>query len=126
MGDSMKTQLVSAIHLQEVELQERPADQQAMKTDNNDQTFTVEDAVETIGFGRFHILLFVIMGSTNIVEAMEIMLLAVVSPEIRCEWRLDDWQVALVSTMVFLGFMVCGVLGGYVADRYGRWKVRNI
>lgn len=123
----------------------------------------------------------------QIVEAMEIMLLAVASPEIRCEWRLDDWQVALVSTvsripsvgwklpflptptfvflnsvffptcfsifppsdgvgilhtlrkmlfgscsclpvcfqMVFLGFMVCGALGGYVADRYGRWKVAH-
>lgn len=35
----------------------------------------------------------------QIVEAMEIMLLAVASPEIRCEWRLDDWQVALVSTV---------------------------
>lgn len=30
---------------------------------------------------------------------MEIMLLAVVSPEIRCQWRLEDWQVALVSTV---------------------------
>ncbi|XP_053169837.1 putative transporter SVOPL [Scomber japonicus] len=120
----MKTELVSAIYLQEVELQERPADaQQDAKINNNDETFTVEEAVETIGFGRFHILLFVIMGSANIVEAMEIMLLAVVSPEIRCEWRLDDWQVGLVSTIVFLGFMVCGVLGGYLADRYGRWKV---
>ncbi|KAL7370744.1 hypothetical protein ABVT39_009867 [Epinephelus coioides] len=122
MGDYMKTQLVSAIQLQEVELQDN---QQGSKKNNNaaDKTFTVEEAVETIGFGRFHVLLFVIMGSSNIVEAMEIMLLAVVSPEIRCEWRLDDWQVALVSTMVFLGFMLCGVLGGYIADRYGRWKV---
>lgn len=91
-----------------------------------DEKFTVEQAVETIGFGRFHVLLFVIMGSANvslsspqqscseggtsahwrcvfvqIVEAMEIMLLAVVSPEIRCEWRLEDWQVALVSTVSF-------------------------
>ncbi|KAK2859267.1 hypothetical protein Q5P01_003887 [Channa striata] len=130
MDDNMKTQLVSAIQLQEVELQEQPADKQGTQNNNaetqisnSDQTFTVEDAVETIGFGRFHILLFVIMGSSNIVEAMEIMLLAVVSPEIRCEWHLQDWQVALVSTMVFLGFMVCGVLGGYIADRYGRWKV---
>ncbi|RVE56833.1 hypothetical protein OJAV_G00225060 [Oryzias javanicus] len=88
-----------------------------------EKTFTVEDAVEEIGFGRFHVLLFVIMGSSSIVEAMEIMLLAVVSPEIRCEWKLDDWQVALVSTMVFLGFMLCGVLSGFIADRYGRWKV---
>ncbi|XP_039999213.1 putative transporter SVOPL isoform X2 [Xiphias gladius] len=123
MGDC-DIQLVTAIHLQEVELQEKPADnQQGTKNNHADQTYTVEEAVEMIGFGRFHILLFVIMGSSNIVEAMEIMLLAVVSPEIRCEWRLDDWQVALVSTMVFFGFMVCGVLGGYIADRYGRWKV---
>ncbi|CAL8278188.1 unnamed protein product [Gadus morhua 'NCC'] len=123
---SMKTQLVSAIHLQEVELDEIEGgnDQADDKSNNNeDPTYTVEEAVETIGFGRFHVLLFVIMGSANIVEAMEIMLLAVVSPEIRCEWRLEDWQVALVSTMVFLGFMLCGALSGYVADRYGRWKV---
>ncbi|KAM9705726.1 putative transporter SVOPL isoform 1-T4 [Menidia menidia] len=120
MADGMKTELVGAIQLQEVELQEKPAEG---RSSSGEQQFSVEEAVETIGFGRFHVLLFFIMGSTNIVEAMEIMLLAVVSPEIRCEWRLDDWQVALVSTMVFLGFMVCGVLSGYVADRYGRWKV---
>ncbi|XP_030005621.1 putative transporter SVOPL [Sphaeramia orbicularis] len=125
MADSMKTQLVSAIHLQEVELQEKPGDRQTDSdaNGNEEQTYSVEEAVETIGFGRFHILLFVIMGSCNIIEAMEIMLLAVVSPEIRCEWRLEDWQVALVSTMVFLGFMLCGALGGYISDRYGRWTV---
>ncbi|XP_031963201.1 putative transporter SVOPL isoform X2 [Corvus moneduloides] len=31
------------------------------------KTFTVEEAVETIGFGRFHIMLFLIMGSTGMV-----------------------------------------------------------
>lgn len=30
---------------------------------------------------------------------MEIMLIAVVSPLIRCEWQLQDWQVALVTTV---------------------------
>lgn len=36
MGDGIKTQLVSAIHLQEVELQETPADkQQGSKKNNN-------------------------------------------------------------------------------------------
>ncbi|KAJ4919077.1 hypothetical protein JOQ06_007916 [Pogonophryne albipinna] len=123
MGDA--AQLVSSIQLQDMELQEKPVHKRQGKgnNNNNEETFTVEDAVEFIGFGRFHILLFLITGSANIIEAMEIMLLAVVSPEIRCEWRLQDWQVALVSTMVFLGFMVCGILSGYLADRYGRWKV---
>ncbi|XP_062339147.1 putative transporter SVOPL [Osmerus eperlanus] len=119
---SSKTQLVSAIELQDVEVEDNPTFKPNIKV-NRLQTYSVEDAVETIGFGRFHVLLFLIMGSATILEAMEIMLLAVVSPEIRCEWQLKDWQVALVSTMVFLGFMVCGVLSGYVADRYGRWKV---
>ncbi|XP_074839920.1 putative transporter SVOPL isoform X2 [Carettochelys insculpta] len=87
------------------------------------KTFTVEEAVETIGFGRFHIALFLIMGSTGVAEAMEIMLIAVVSPLIRCEWQLNDWQVALVTTMVFFGYMVFSILFGLLADRYGRWKI---
>lgn len=30
---------------------------------------------------------------------MEIMLITVVAPLIRCEWQLQDWQVALVTTV---------------------------
>uniref|UniRef100_A0A4W3HM47 SVOP-like n=1 Tax=Callorhinchus milii TaxID=7868 RepID=A0A4W3HM47_CALMI len=85
------------------------------------KTFTVDEAVEHIGFGRFHILLLCIMGSTSV--TMEIMLLAVMSPAIRCEWRLEEWQVALVTTMVFFGFMVFSGIWGFFADRYGRWKI---
>ncbi|NXU52621.1 SVOP protein, partial [Turnix velox] len=87
------------------------------------KTFTVEEAVESIGFGRFHIMLFFIMGSTGVAEAMEIMLIAVVSPFIRCEWQLHDWQVALVTTMVFFGYMIFSIVLGLLADRYGRWKI---
>ncbi|RLW00156.1 hypothetical protein DV515_00009218 [Chloebia gouldiae] len=87
------------------------------------KTFTVGEAVETIGFGRFHIMLFLIMGSTGVAEAMETMLMAVVSPLIRCEWRLQDWQVALVTTMVFFGYMVLSIVLGLLADQYGRWKI---
>ena len=35
----------------------------------------------------------------EVAEAMEIMLIAVVSPVIRCEWQLENWQVALVTTV---------------------------
>ncbi|XP_024229831.1 putative transporter SVOPL [Oncorhynchus tshawytscha] len=113
------TQLVSAIQLDEVEMEVNNPHQEVKEP----QTYSVEEEVETIGFDRFHVLLFIIMGLTNIAEAMEFMLLAVVSSEIHCEWHLDDWEVALVSTVVFAGFMVCGLLSGYVADRCGCWKV---
>ncbi|GAB5568820.1 putative transporter SVOPL isoform X1 [Prionailurus iriomotensis] len=138
-----QTEPVTIISLQKLSL-ETPEPQP-----KESKTFTVEDAVETIGFGRFHIALFLIMGSTGdeaaldgsshqnrcadndghgssgpwVAEAMEIMLIAVVSPVIRCEWQLENWQVALVTTMVFFGYMVFSILFGLLADRYGRWKI---
>ncbi|XP_044908748.1 putative transporter SVOPL isoform X1 [Felis catus] len=112
-----QTEPVTVISLQKLSL-ETPEPQP-----KESKTFTVEDAVETIGFGRFHIALFLIMGSTGVAEAMEIMLIAVVSPVIRCEWQLENWQVALVTTMVFFGYMVFSILFGLLADRYGRWKI---
>nr|XP_006138141.1 putative transporter SVOPL [Pelodiscus sinensis] len=112
---TQEKEVSSAIDLEEIGTEMQPKKEQ--------KTFTVEEAVETIGFGRFHIALFLIMGSTGVVEAMEIMLIAVVSPLIRCEWQLHDWQVALVTTMVFFGYMVFSVFFGFLADRYGRWKI---
>ncbi|XP_041110297.1 putative transporter SVOPL [Polyodon spathula] len=120
MNTTMKRKtMINTIYLEELNQESNESHTEATE----EKTYTVEDAVETIGFGRFHVLLFFIMGSTSIVEATEIMLLAVVSPAIRCEWRLEDWQVAFVTTMVFLGFMVCSLFSGYLADKYGRWKI---
>lgn len=42
----------------------------------------------------------------KVAEAMEIMLIAVVGPVIRCEWQLANWQVALVTTVSNL-FHMC-------------------
>uniref|UniRef100_UPI00358EBAAB putative transporter SVOPL isoform X1 n=2 Tax=Myxine glutinosa TaxID=7769 RepID=UPI00358EBAAB len=88
-----------------------------------DETYTVEDAVQWIGFGRFHVLLFLFVGAATLVDALEVMLLAVISPVIQCEWRLEQWQVALVTTVVFSGYMVFSGLWGLSADRYGRKTV---
>ncbi|KAL4826646.1 hypothetical protein H8958_007183 [Nasalis larvatus] len=90
------------------------------------KTFTVEDAVETIGFGRFHIALFLIMGSTGVVEAMEIMLIAVVSPVIRCEWQLENWQVALVTTVFWLAgsLLIIGLASVVIPTIGWRWLIR--
>ncbi|XP_065795236.1 putative transporter SVOPL isoform X6 [Muntiacus reevesi] len=90
------------------------------------KTFTVEEAVETIGFGRFHIALFLIMGSTGVAEAMEIMLIAVVSPVIRCEWQLENWQVALVTTVFWLAgsLLIIGLASVVVPTIGWRWLIR--
>lgn len=32
-------------------------------------------------------------------DAMEMMILAILSPALHCEWRLDGWQEAFITTV---------------------------
>ncbi|ELK03905.1 Synaptic vesicle 2-related protein [Pteropus alecto] len=82
-----------------------------------DDTFMVEDAVEAIGFGKFQWKLSVLTGlawanlargqhpglmmfasSLQMADAMEMMILSILAPQLHCEWRLPSWQVALLTS----------------------------
>ena len=61
--------------------------------------FTVEEAVEAMGFGRFQMFIFVVCGLFSATDALEMLLLSVLSPELRCEWLLPEWKVAFITTV---------------------------
>ncbi|XP_073917119.1 synaptic vesicle 2-related protein isoform X2 [Castor canadensis] len=63
-----------------------------------DDTFMVEDAVEAIGFGKFQWKLSVLTGLAWMADAMEMMILSILAPQLHCEWRLPSWQVALLTS----------------------------
>ncbi|XP_059406636.1 synaptic vesicle 2-related protein-like isoform X1 [Carassius carassius] len=83
-------------------------------------TFTVEEAVEAIGFGKFQWKLSMLTGVAWMADAMEMMLLSIATPQLRCEWRLSSWKVAFITTMVFIGMMISSSLWGNISDKYGR------
>ncbi|XP_078684301.1 synaptic vesicle 2-related protein-like [Branchiostoma floridae x Branchiostoma belcheri] len=83
-------------------------------------TFTVEDAVEKLGFGRFQIKLYLLCGVGHVAIAMAVMIITVLSSELNCEWRLSSWQQASLSTAVFIGMMIGSFLWGKFCDKYGR------
>lgn len=56
-------------------------------------SFTVEEAMDSLGFGKFQALLLGYTGMAWVAEAMEMMLLSFVGPAVRSEWGLDGWQV---------------------------------
>ncbi|XP_063769331.1 synaptic vesicle 2-related protein isoform X2 [Pseudophryne corroboree] len=85
-----------------------------------DDTFMVEDAVEAIGFGKFQWKLSVLTGLAWMADAMEMMILSILAPQLHCEWRLPSWQVALLTSVVFIGMMSSSSLWGNVSDQYGR------
>ncbi|XP_077096652.1 synaptic vesicle 2-related protein [Siphateles boraxobius] len=84
------------------------------------ETFTVEEAVEAIGFGMFQWKLSMLTGVAWMADAMEMMLLSIAAPQLRCEWRLSSWKVAFITVVVFIGMMLSSSLWGNISDKYGR------
>ncbi|XP_068167927.1 synaptic vesicle 2-related protein [Antennarius striatus] len=85
-----------------------------------DDTFMVEDAVEAIGFGTFQWKLSILTGLSWMADAMEMMILSILAPQLHCEWRLPSLEVALLTSAVFIGMMISSSLWGNMSDKYGR------
>ncbi|XP_068609303.1 synaptic vesicle 2-related protein-like [Brachionichthys hirsutus] len=84
------------------------------------QTLTVDDALETIGFGKFQWKLSLLTGLSWTADAMEIMIISILGPQLRCEWRLPSYKVALMTSAVFVGICISSPLWGHVFDTFGR------
>lgn len=93
------------------------------------ETFTVEDALEAIGFGKFQVKMCFLTGLSwvrilkhaerpklrfpdtvclscsapplweQIADAMEMMILSILGPHLHCEWRLPSYKMALITSV---------------------------
>ena len=84
--------------------------------------YTLDDAIEQIGFGVFQIKLIFVAGLSWMADAMEMMCLSILAPILLCEWKLSTFSEAMITTVVFIG-QGCGSLSwGFFSDNYGRKK----
>ncbi|XP_006650328.1 organic cation/carnitine transporter 7-like [Oryza brachyantha] len=84
------------------------------------ETYTTDEALEHMGFGKFQVLVLVYAGMGWAVEAMEIMLLSFVGPLVREEWNVSAENESLLSSVVFAGMLIGASGWGFVSDKYGR------
>ena len=87
---------------------------------NLDGKYTIDQAVEFIGFGRAQIYLSFMAGIIWMADAMELTILSIVSPEVRCMWDLTSYQEAFITTVVFVGMGISSSWWGNLCDRFGR------
>nr|VZI35043.1 unnamed protein product [Spirometra erinaceieuropaei] len=85
-----------------------------------DLTYTVEEAIETYGLGLFQLRVVGISGILQSADAMELLLLSVLGPTLRCTWNLVPSEVAFITTIVFVGYLLGAPLWGKFSDKYGR------
>ena len=87
-----------------------------------DDSFTVSQAVNTLGFGKFQIILSFVTGLCWMADSMEIMILSILSPALHCEWGASQYKQAILTTVVFAGMMLSSAFWGKVSDKFGRRK----
>ncbi|MBW3576184.1 MAG: MFS transporter [Actinobacteria bacterium] len=82
--------------------------------------FTIQDAIDDIGFGPFQRKLMLVAGLTWAADAAEVLLIAFALPDITREFGLDSLQASLIVTATFLGMLVGAWFWGNISDRIGR------
>ncbi|KAF2898789.1 hypothetical protein ILUMI_07383 [Ignelater luminosus] len=85
-----------------------------------DDTYTVTQAVNALGFGWFQVKLSLWTGLCWMADSMEMTILSILSPALHCHWHISRYQQALTTTVVFLGMMLSSTFWGNLSDRYGR------
>ncbi|XP_038590431.1 synaptic vesicle 2-related protein-like isoform X1 [Micropterus salmoides] len=85
-----------------------------------EETFTVDEALEAIGFGKFQWKITFLAGLAWVAYSMEMMIPSILGPQLHCEWRLPSYKVALTTSVLFLGLGIGSAPWGKVSDKYGR------
>nr|CAB3498636.1 unnamed protein product [Digitaria exilis] len=86
----------------------------------NMETYTTDDALTMMGFGRSQALVLVYAGMGWVAESMELMLLSFLGPFIREEWNISPENESMISSVVFAGMLLGSCAWGFVSDKYGR------
>ncbi|KAG8376302.1 hypothetical protein BUALT_Bualt09G0049200 [Buddleja alternifolia] len=89
---------------------------------DSNPVYTLNEALATIGFGKYHGFLLAYGGIGWVAEAMEMMILSFVGSAVQSEWGLSPSQKSLISTVVFAGMLVGAYFWGVISDAYGRKK----
>lgn len=67
--------------------------------------YTVDQAVDGAGFGKFQVMMLCFTGLAWMGGAMEMMLLSFLGPSVRCVWGVTPRQEGTLTSVVFVGMM---------------------
>ncbi|KAG2536462.1 hypothetical protein PVAP13_9NG174600 [Panicum virgatum] len=84
------------------------------------ETYTTDDALTNMGFGRSQAFVLVYAGMGWVAEAMELMLLSFLGPFVREQWNISPQNESMLSSVVFAGMLIGACAWGFVSDKYGR------
>ncbi|XP_033114193.1 synaptic vesicle 2-related protein-like [Anneissia japonica] len=83
-------------------------------------SYKLDDAINHIDFGRFHIKFLCLVGLTYMATACDVGMISVIGPSLKCYMGFDSLQIGLLSSAYFLPRIIGQAKFGEFADRFGR------
>ena len=74
------------------------------------ETYTVNDALDRVGFGKFQMATAAFVGLAWSADAMEMMLLSFIGPSMRCEFGVSSRAEGAMTSVVFAGMMLLSLI----------------
>ncbi|GER42051.1 major facilitator superfamily protein [Striga asiatica] len=93
---------------------------EGVDVDETGLSYTLDEALEMVGFGKFQALVMAYAGLGSMAEAMEVMILSFIGTSVKDEWGLSPGQESFITSVVFGGMLVGAYLWGFISDNYGR------
>ncbi|KAL9268642.1 Organic cation/carnitine transporter 7-like protein [Drosera capensis] len=84
------------------------------KMEDERPRYTVDEALASVGFGKFQFLVLAYSGFGWVSEAMEMMLLSFVGPAVQSQWNLSSTQESLITSSVFAGMLIGAYSKGFL------------
>ena len=69
-------------------------------------SYTVDEAIDAIGMGRYQRRILAIGGFAWMADASEVLLISFIKPAVQCEWNLSDLDGSAISSIVGLGMLI--------------------
>lgn len=82
--------------------------------------YTLEDAISSVGFGKFQGLALAYAGIGWTSNSMEVLLLSFIGPAVQSDWKLSPGEESFLSTAIFCGMLVGSYFWGFISDSFGR------
>ena len=84
---------------------------------------SIDDAIDLLGFGRFQYQILCATGLSYAADGMQVILLSFLSPILKEQWGLSNYQTASISSTLFVGAFFGTLTWGPLADSFGRRPV---
>lgn len=87
-----------------------------------EKELSLTEVIDYFGFGLFSLKLICVTGLLWFFDGIEMTLITLIAPRLKCEWNMTNIETALTSVSVFIGMATGCIFWGKLADKFGRRK----